>query len=190
MSSVPRVQVTAIAGVLLLRPHVFADERGCFYEIWNNRTYSQVGIDADFVQDNLAVSARTGTVRGLHFQHAPMAQAKLVWVARGSVLGVVVDLREGSETRGHHVALPLSAETGEQLFVPRGMAHGYCTLQDDTVVGYKVDAPWSPDHEDGLAWNDPALAIDWPVRPDEAVLSEKDRGFRFLAERGSDFSII
>lgn len=182
MSGASGFQPTAIAGVILRQPRIFPDMRGAFHEVWNRALFAQAGIHAEFVQDNVAVSAKAGTVRGLHFQRDPMAQAKLMWVARGAVLDVAVDLRPGSPSFGRHVTVRLSAEGGEQLFVPRGFAHGYCTLTDDAVVAYKVDAPWSPEHEGGLLWNDPALGIDWPVAAEDAILAEKDWRLPTLSE--------
>ena len=181
MTDGPGFHPTVIPGVILFRPRILRDARGGFHEAWNRERFAAAGIDADFMQDNLAVSAKAGTVRGLHFQRAPMAQAKLVCVMRGTVLDVAVDLRPGSPSYGRHVAVRLSAGEGEQLFVPKGFAHGYCTLEDDTVIAYKVDAPWSPAHEGGLAWNDPALEINWPISPEAAILSERDRGLPTLA---------
>jgi dTDP-4-dehydrorhamnose 3,5-epimerase len=173
---------TSLPGVILCRPRLFSDPRGRFHESWNRPRYVQAGIDADFMQDNLAVSTKAGTLRGLHYQRSPMAQAKLVWVIKGAILDVVVDMRPNSASFGRHLALRLSAEGGEQLFVPKGFAHGYCTLEDDCIVAYKVDAPWSPEHEGGIRWNDPALAIDWPVTAEAAIMAERDRQLPLLAE--------
>ncbi|MDP7487945.1 MAG: dTDP-4-dehydrorhamnose 3,5-epimerase, partial [Alphaproteobacteria bacterium] len=132
------------------------------------------GIDTVFVQDNLSLSLRAGTIRGLHLQLPPHAQAKLVSVVSGCVLDVAVDLRMGSPTFAQHVAVELSAASGEQLYVPEGFAHGFCTLEAETRVAYKVSAFYAPDHEAGLRWDDPALGIAWPVAAGEAMLSEKD----------------
>jgi dTDP-4-dehydrorhamnose 3,5-epimerase len=162
-------------GVVLLRPRRFADARGYFVETYNEKTFREAAIDAAFVQDNQSFSAARGTIRGLHFQVPPAPQAKLVRVLRGSVYDVAVDVRAGSPTYGRWVAEKLTAEGGEQLFVPRGFAHGFCTLEPDTEVAYKVDGFYSPQCDSGLIWNDPTLAVDWPVTPDAAVLSDKDR---------------
>jgi len=121
-------------------------------------------------------------VRGLHFQTGPFAQAKLVSVTRGRILDVVVDLRRSSPAYGRHVPMELSAEAGQQLYVPVGFAHGFCTLEPDTEVMYKVSAPYSPGHDRGLAWDDPALGIAWPVAPERAILSDKDRIHPRLAD--------
>ena len=152
------------------------DDRGWFMETWRSDRAAAQGIDAAFVQDNGAWSARAGTVRGLHYQEAPAAQGKLVRVVRGAVWDVAVDLRAGSPTRGHWVAVCLDAATGESLWVPPGFAHGYCTLVDDTEVAYKVTAFHAPDLERGIAWDDPDLALPWPVAQKEAIVSARDRG--------------
>ncbi|MFO0437790.1 MAG: dTDP-4-dehydrorhamnose 3,5-epimerase [Phenylobacterium sp.] len=165
----------ALPEVLLITPRRHGDARGWFSETWSRRTLSALGIDAAFVQDNQAFSARSGTIRGLHFQTAPHAQAKLVRVLAGAILDVAVDIRPASPTRGRWVSARLTAEGGEQLFVPRGFAHGYCTLCDDVMLAYKVDGDYAPQAEGGVVWNDPALAIDWPIGADAAILSDKDR---------------
>lgn len=169
-----RIESLAIPDVKLIVPKVFRDDRGHFTETWNARTLAAAGIEAAFVQDNSALSHQKGTVRGLHFQLPPMSQDKLVRVVRGAVLDVAVDLRRSSPTFGRHVAAVLSAENGAQLLVPRTFAHGYCTLEPDTEVAYKVTNYYSPEHDRGLLWNDPALEIAWPVTAAEAVLSDKD----------------
>ncbi len=173
--------------VLLLRPSCFRDARGYFVETYNKRAAVLVGITADFVQDNQSLSLRTGTVRALHFQVPPRPQAKLVRVLRGSIYDVAVDLRVGSPSYGAWVAERLTAEGGEQLFVPHGFAHGFCTLEPDTEVAYKVDDYYAPECERGLIWNDPTLAIGWPVAAADAVLSDKDRTLGFFADFVSPF---
>jgi dTDP-4-dehydrorhamnose 3,5-epimerase len=140
------------------------------------------GIAIDFVQDNHSLSAAVGTVRGLHFQTAPFAQAKLIRVVRGRIFDVAVDIRRSSPTFGKHVAVELSAENWRQLLVPVGFAHGFCTLEPDCEIQYKVSAYYSAADDFGLAWDDPALGIPWPVRSEEAVLSDKDRRQPTLAE--------
>ncbi len=170
-----RVTETGLPGLLLLEPKVFQDERGFFLESWHRDTFAALGIHADFVQDNHARAGQAGVLRGLHFQRPPRAQAKLVWVTRGAVLDVAVDLRAGSPTYGRSFCAELSAENFLRLFVPRGFAHAYLTLTPDTEFQYKVDAPYSPEHDAGLIWNDPDLAIPWPAMPPGApVLSAKD----------------
>ncbi len=147
-------------------------------ESWRRDEFERAGILADFIQDNVAVSTQRGVLRGLHFQRDPQAQAKLVRCAHGRIFDVAVDLRPGSPTRGKHAAVELSAESPTLLFVPRGFAHGYVTLTAEAVVEYKVDAPYAPAAEGGLAWNDPALAIAWPVK--EPLLSDRDRAWPAL----------
>jgi dTDP-4-dehydrorhamnose 3,5-epimerase len=181
------VVATNLPGVLLLRPRHFNDARGYFVETYNQRAAQAAGLAADFVQDNQAYSFKRGTVRALHFQVPPHAQAKLVRVLRGAVYDAAVDLRAGSPTYGRWTAVTLTARGGEQIFVPRGFAHGYCTLEADTEVAYKVDDYYAPECEQGLIWNDPTLAIDWPVAATDAVLSDKDRKLPRFADFVSPF---
>jgi dTDP-4-dehydrorhamnose 3,5-epimerase len=174
----------AIPEVLLITPKRHGDARGWFSETWSRPALAAAGVDLDFVQDNQAFSARRGTLRGLHFQRAPHAQAKLVRVLRGAIYDVVVDIRQGSQTYGRWVGAELTAERGEQLLVPRGFAHGYCTLTDDTELAYKVDNVYAPQSEGGLLWRDPALGIDWPVGEAEVLANDRDRSLPTLAELG------
>ena len=173
---------TEIPDVKLIEPRRFGDVRGFFSETFNLSGYAELGIDMRAVQDNHSKSAPQGTVRGLHFQKPPRAQAKLVRVTRGAVLDVAVDIRVGSPTFGKHVAAVLSAENWRQMYVPKGFAHGFCTLEPDTEFLYKVDAYYSPEDEDAIRWNDPALGIDWPVDEKNAVLSDKDKVARPLSD--------
>jgi dTDP-4-dehydrorhamnose 3,5-epimerase len=170
-----QVVSTAIAEVKEIRPLRHHDPRGFFSEIFREDVLRRHGVAVAFVQENQSLSRESGVVRGLHFQIPPMAQAKLVRVGRGAILDVAVDLRVGSPSRGRHVAIVLSAEAGNQLFVPEGFAHGFCTLEPDTEVFYKVSRYYSREHDQGLAWDDPALGIAWPVLPQAALLSDKDR---------------
>lgn len=172
----------AIAGLLRVATRRFGDERGYLSETYSRRDFRTVGIEAEFVQDNHSLSGPVGTLRGLHFQLPPQAQAKLVRVLRGAILDVVVDLRRGSATFGQHVAEELSAANGHQLFVPAGFAHGFCTLLPDTEISYKVDHYYAPDCDRGLAWDDPDLAISWPVPSGGPTLSAKDRAQPRLRE--------
>jgi dTDP-4-dehydrorhamnose 3,5-epimerase len=176
------VEVCAIADVRLVRPARFADSRGIFSEVYNRQAYAAAGIDIEFVQDNHARSRNRGTVRGLHFQAPPHGQDKLVWVSRGAIFDVAVDVRHGSPTFGKHASAILSADSGAVMLVPKGFAHGYCTLEADTDVIYKVSAYYAPAHDVGLLWDDPALAIPWPIAPDAAILSERDRRHPTLSE--------
>jgi dTDP-4-dehydrorhamnose 3,5-epimerase len=164
-----------IPGPLLVRPAKFEDARGFFSETYNARLFREAGLPTDFVQDNHSLSAAAGVVRGLHFQLPPRAQGKLVRVVRGAVLDVAVDLRRGSPSFGQYVAVELSAANWRQLWIPVGFAHGFCTLEPDTEVIYKVTDFYDAASERGLAWDDPDLAIPWPVAPADAVLSDKDR---------------
>lgn len=178
---------TAIPGVRILRPQLRRDARGAFAEVYSARTLAQAGIAIDFVQDNHSRSTARGTVRGLHFQAPPFAQHKLVRAVRGAVWDVAVDLRRRSPSYGRHVAVTLSAEAWTQLLVPVGFAHGFVTLAPNTEVVYKVSAAYAPEHDRGVLWNDPALAIPWPVGEDGAVLSERDRRLPRLADIASPF---
>jgi dTDP-4-dehydrorhamnose 3,5-epimerase len=165
----------AIPEIKLLTPPRFADPRGFFSETWSAARYAALGVAGPFVQDNHVLSRERGTVRGLHLQVAPFVQGKLVRVVRGAIWDVAVDVRRGSPTYGKHVAAELSAENWQQLWVPGGFLHGYCSLLPDTEVIYKVTALWDRAAERGVTWDDPDLALPWPISPDEAVLSDKDR---------------
>jgi len=177
------VEPCEIPEVLIVTPKKFGDHRGFFSETWNKQTFAEAtGVTDDFVQDNHSLSAETGVIRGLHFQSPPHAQGKLLRVSRGSILDVAVDIRTGSPTFGHHVAVELSVENWRQLWVPPGFAHGFCTLEPDTEVQYKVTGFYAPDNDHGLAFDDPDLKIAWPVTPADAVLSDKDRKHPRLAD--------
>jgi dTDP-4-dehydrorhamnose 3,5-epimerase len=166
---------TEIEGVYIIEPQVFGDERGYFFESFNAKHFhAQTGIEATFVQDNESRS-RKGVLRGLHFQREPHAQAKLVRVVQGRVLDVAVDIRKDSSTFGKYVAVELSGDNKRQLFIPKGFAHGYVVLEDNTVFQYKCDEYYHPESEDGIAWNDPQLGIEWGIHESEVILSEKDR---------------
>ena len=175
------VIATAIPDVKLIVPKIFRDARGYFCETYNAERYRAAGIDAVFVQDNESMSMR-GVVRGMHWQAAPYTQAKLVRVIRGAVLDVVVDIRKDSPTFGQYVAEELSAENGRQLFVPRGFAHGFAVLEDNTLFSYKCDNVYKPAAERGLRFDDPALALPWPAFGMERILSEKDTRHPLLAD--------
>jgi dTDP-4-dehydrorhamnose 3,5-epimerase len=181
---------TAMPGVRIVVARRLGDERGFFAETWSRDRFRDAGIDVDWVQENHALSAATGTVRGFHYQVAPAAQVKLVRVVRGAALDVAVDLRRGSPTFGRHVAVELSAANFRQLLIPVGFAHGYCTVEPDTEILYTVDHVYTPDTERGIRWDDPALGIDWPVKPEDAVLSEKDQGLPALADQPDLFEHI
>lgn len=170
-----QVIATEIPEIKLLKPIRHVDSRGFFSEVFNEDLLKQNGIDIRFVQDNHSLSASKGVVRGLHFQTPPFAQAKLVRVTAGSIFDVAVDIRWDSPSYGRHVAAVLSASDWNQLLIPIGFAHGYCTLEPDTEVLYKVSNYYSAEHDRGLLWNDPALRIAWPVSAEAALLSDKDR---------------
>jgi len=178
------VERLAIPDVLLLTPARFADARGFFSETWSERRYASLGIPGPFVQDNHALSIQAGTLRGLHMQIAPSVQGKLVHCVRGAIWDVAVDVRPNSPTYGRHAAAELSAATGAQLWIPGGFLHGYVTLEPGTEVIYKVTADYDRAAERGVIWNDPDLALPWPVTADRAVLSEKD----LLLPRLRDFA--
>ncbi|SDG74426.1 dTDP-4-dehydrorhamnose 3,5-epimerase [Bosea robiniae] len=176
------VEDTAIPAVKIITPKKFGDHRGFFSETWSRNAFAEAGLDLDFVQDNQSLSAPVGTLRGLHFQSAPFAQDKLVRVTRGRILDVAVDIRASSPSFGKHVAVELSAENWRQLLVPIGFAHGFVTLEPDTEVLYKVTAPYAPANDHGLAFDDPALGIDWRLPLSDLTLSDKDRKHPRLAE--------
>ena len=170
-----------IAGVKIVEPDIRRDGRGYFCETYNRRRYFDAGITAEFVQDNESFSMK-GVVRGLHWQAAPFGQAKLVRVIRGRVLDVAVDIRKGSPTFGKHVAVELSDENGRQLFIPRGFAHGFMVLEDNTLFSYKCDNFYCPAAERGLKFDDPALNIKWPWPGRDYLLSEKDKQHPLLKD--------
>lgn len=180
---------TAIPDVLLVETRAFGDNRGWFTESWNSRNFAAAGLDVTFVQDNQSYSAAAGTIRGLHFQAPPHAQSKLVRCLRGSLLDVAVDIRVGSPTFGQHVCEVLSAENRRQLFIPRGFAHGFVTLEADTEIFYKVDDFYDAATDGGILWNDPALGIDWGIAEADATLSGKDVALPRLADLPPLFTV-
>jgi dTDP-4-dehydrorhamnose 3,5-epimerase len=168
------VLATEIADLKMIVPRIHRDHRGFFSETYSKAGLSVLGVNLEFVQDNHSLSVERGVVRGLHFQIPPFAQDKLVRVIRGSIFDVAVDLRRSSRTYGKHVARVISAAEWNQFLVPVGFAHGFCTLEANTEVIYKVTNYYAPEHDRGLLWNDPDLGIVWPIREGEAILSEKD----------------
>ena len=177
-----RVLNTDIEGVVIVEPKVFGDERGYFMESFSERDFeAHTGLNVSFVQDNESCSKR-GVLRGLHFQKEPYAQAKLVRVVRGRVLDVAVDIRPESPTFGKYVMTELSGDNHRQMFIPKGFAHGYVVLEDDTVFQYKCDEYYHPEAEGGIAWNDPQIGIEWPIAEGEVILSEKDKNRPLLSE--------
>jgi dTDP-4-dehydrorhamnose 3,5-epimerase len=176
------IERLAVPDVLLITPATFADQRGFFSETWNAATLAAEGFDETFVQDNQSLSTQAGTIRGLHCQIGANVQGKLVRVIKGAIWDVAVDLRRGFPTYGRYAAAVLSAENWQQLWVPRGFLHGFCTLEPDTAVVYKVTAPYDRAAERGVIWNDPTLALPWPVAPENALLSEKDKVLPWLRD--------
>ncbi|MCL1919704.1 MAG: dTDP-4-dehydrorhamnose 3,5-epimerase [Kiritimatiellaeota bacterium] len=172
---------TAIPDVCVITPRVREDTRGYFIETYSEQRYRDAGIACAFVQDNESCSMK-GVLRGFHYQRPPFAQAKLVRVLRGAVLDVAVDIRRGSPTFGQHVAACLSAENKQQLFIPHGFAHGFLVLEDNTIFSYKCDDYYSPQHECGIRWDDPTLAVQWPRLDVAFVLSAKDERQPFLSD--------
>ena len=176
-----KISKTAIEGVVIIEPQVFEDERGYFFESWNQAKMKEAGLDYNFIQDNQSKSCY-GVIRGIHFQKGEYAQAKLVRVLEGTVLDVAVDLRRNSPTFGKYVAVELSAENKKQLMIPRGFGHGFSVLSDTAVFAYKCDNVYNKASEVGIRFNDPDIGVDWKVNPDKAILSEKDKTAPFLKE--------
>ena len=172
---------TELDGVFIIEPRVFEDNRGYFFECYSKKEFEKNGLNYEFVQDNQSKSSY-GTIRGLHFQKGEFAQAKLVRVLKGNVLDVAVDIRKGSPTFGKYVSVVLSAENGKQFYIPRGFAHGFIVLEDNTLFSYKCDNFYCPSADRGLYFNDPALNIDWPELGVEITLSEKDKKHPRLSE--------
>jgi len=166
---------TSFPEVKILVPAKHSDERGFFSETYSRRTLANAGIALEFVQDNHAFSSRSGTIRGLHFQVPPFAQDKIVRVIRGAIFDVVVDVRRHSPTFGRFETFVLNAADWKQLLIPIGFAHGLCSLEPDTEIMYKVSNFYSPEHDKGVRWNDPEIGIAWPVAPEAALISPKDR---------------
>lgn len=178
---------TALPGVLIVTPKRFGDDRGFFSETWNRDRMAKAGLDVDFVQDNHSVSAKAGTLRGLHYQSPPHAQAKLVRCGRGAFFDVAVDIRMGSPTCGQWVGVDLSAENGRQMLIPEGFLHGFLTLMDDTEIVYKCSDYYAPDCDGAVAWNDPDIGIDWGLDGRAPVLSDKDAAAPALADAPKHF---
>ncbi len=176
-----KITKTALDGVVIIEPQVFEDARGYFFESWNKAKMEEAGLNYDFIQDNQSKSCY-GTIRGIHFQKGEFLQAKLVRVLQGTVLDVAVDLRKDSKTFGQHVAVELSAENNRQLMIPRGFGHGFSVLTPTAVFAYKCDNVYNKASEAGIRFDDPALGIDWKVKPEEAVLSDKDKILPFLKD--------
>jgi len=182
-----RLENTAFDDVKLIHSEVYPDVRGSFAELYSSSSFQDLGIDTVFVHDSWSFSAKAGTVRGLHFQVPPKAQDKLVRVTRGRVFDVIVDLRPRSENFGKHISLELDAEAIMAVFIPAGFAHGFCSLTDDVEITYKMSDEFSPDHYQGIRWNDSALDIQWPVDEASAIVSEKDAALPTLETLENQF---
>jgi len=182
-----KIENTPLSGVLVLKPARFGDGRGFFSESWSRHTMLQAGLDFDFVQDNHSMSMNAGTVRGLHFQAPPRAQAKLVRCGRGRLLDVAVDIRRGSPTFGKSFTVELSFDNGWQLLIPRGFLHGFVTLVPETEIIYKCDDYYAPECDGAVRFDDPDIGIDWGIAPENAVLSDKDRAAPLLKDFESPF---
>lgn len=184
-----QIEDTGLEGVKLITPKRFGDHRGFFAETWNAKAFADAGISLDFVQDNHSLSEKIGTVRGLHFQAPPHAQAKLVRCGKGALFDVAVDIRKGSPTFGHWVGYELSYDNGKQLLVPAGFAHGFMTLQPATEIVYKCSNVYAPAAEGALRWNDAAISIAWPLASIAPVISDKDSDAPGLARFDSPFTM-
>lgn len=176
---------TTFKDAFILEPNVFGDHRGYFMESYNAKVFEELGLNYSFIQDNQSLSVETGTLRGLHYQLAPYAQTKLVRAIRGAIYDVIVDIRKGSPSYGKWQGFILTEENKRQLLVPRGFAHGFCTLVKNTEVLYKVDNYYSAEHDRGIQWNDPQLNIDWHVK--EPILSDKDANHPTLKDAENTF---
>ena len=172
---------TAIDGVAIIEPRIFEDARGYFFEAWKQEEFNEHVGKVNFIQDNESKSS-FGVLRGLHYQKGDLSQAKLVRVIKGKVLDVAVDIRKSSPTFGKHVMEELSEENKRQFFIPRGFAHGFLVLSDEAIFTYKVDNPYAPQAEAGIRWNDPEIAIEWPIDPAQVLTSEKDLNQPFLKD--------
>jgi len=176
------VEQTAIPDVMVIHSPVYPDDRGGMEETWNWAEFAKHDFDVQFTQDLLSTNKHRGTIRGLHFQMPPHTQAKLVRAVTGRIFDVAVDLRDSSPTYGQHIAMELAGGTGRALFLPKGFAHGFCVLEDDTIVQYKVAGRYAPDCAGGIIWNDPDLKIAWPVKSARAIVSDADRALPKLSE--------
>lgn len=177
---------TALEGVFILEPQVHGDHRGWFTESFSDENFKKAGLDLNFVQDNHSFSAEKGTLRGLHYQLKPKAQTKLVRCTKGIIYDVAVDIREGSPTYGKWIGVELSAENKKQLLVPKGFAHAFMTLTEDVEVQYKVDEVYSPENDRGIIWNDPSIAIEWPLEV-KPITSKKDENAPLLKNAENNF---
>ena len=176
-----KITETELKGVFIVEPQVFGDARGWFMESWSKRKFAEAGLDIEFLQDNQSFSATKGTLRGLHYQLNPMAQAKVVRCTRGEIFDVAVDIRKNSPQYAKWTGVVLSAENKKQFFIPRGFAHGFITLTDDVEVQYKADNYYAPECDGNIRWDDADIGIKWPIQP--VILSDKDKTAPLLKER-------
>lgn len=183
-----KIEQTSLPGVLLLTPERYGDDRGFFCESWSKQSFDALDLDLEFVQDNHSFSTQRGTIRGLHYQAPPHAQAKLVRCGRGALFDVAVDFRMGSPNFGKWVGAELSFENGQQMFVPTGFLHGFITLTGDTEIIYKCSNYFAPDAAGAVRWDDPAIGIDWQLGDQKPVLSPKDTNAPYLADIDSPFT--
>lgn len=181
-------EATPLPGLIVIVPKVIQDYRGYFAEVYRKDALEKCGIDVNFVQNNQSFSKYVNVVRGLHFQTPPFAQDKLVRALRGRILDVAVDIRQGSPTYGRHFTLELSGENMKQLFIPKGFAHGFVTLEDEVEVSYMTSSYYSPDHDAGIFWADPALAIPWGIRTDDTIVSTRDAQLPTLSKFRTPFT--
>ncbi|WP_141603621.1 dTDP-4-dehydrorhamnose 3,5-epimerase [Terrilactibacillus laevilacticus] len=180
-----KVLESKLKGVKIVEPSVFGDHRGFFMESYNEKVFNELGITENFIQDNHSLSREAGVLRGMHYQLSPKGQTKLIRVATGAIYDVIIDIRKGSPTYGEWEGFILSEYNKRQLLVPKGFAHGFCTITEDVNVLYKVDELYSPDHDRGIAWDDPALNINWPIT--EPILSNKDQKHPQLKDAENNF---
>jgi len=183
-----KTHIQSIPGIVLIEPKRFEDNRGWFSETWNATRMAEIGIEENFVQDNHSYSRKAGTIRGLHCQVGQYAQGKLVSCVKGQIWDVAVDIRAGSPTFGKYVAAILSACNGHQLWIPPGFLHGFCTMENDCEVIYKVTSQYHKESERGVIWNDSEIGLPWPIEPENAVISEKDMSMPKLAEIKKEMS--
>ncbi|MBN2856980.1 MAG: dTDP-4-dehydrorhamnose 3,5-epimerase [Candidatus Delongbacteria bacterium] len=181
-----RVEETGIKGLNIIETKLYSDNRGYFFESFNKAQFSEIGINFDFIQDNISKSAY-GVIRGLHYQLDPASQTKLLTVLSGKILDVAVDLRKNSSTFGKHFSIKLEAGDGKMILIPKGFAHGFASLSDDTVILYKCDNLYSPEHERGIIYNDPDLGIDWNISSSDTVITERDLRFPGLRDAEMNF---
>jgi dTDP-4-dehydrorhamnose 3,5-epimerase len=186
------VKITALSipDVKLIEPNVINDKRGVFLESYSVRSFKQAGIECAFVQDNYSLSINAGVIRGLHFQLPPFAQAKLIWVTKGRIWDVALDLRGFSPTYGQYTSIELSHKAPQMLYIPVGFAHGFVSMEPNCEVQYKADNYYAPDHDAGILWSDPDIAIDWPIKNNDVILSDKDAALPAFADLQNNFDYL